>query len=283
MFGKSRLQLWQLVAFWFLLMITLMLVVGCNPKFKETFTPLTLVPTPVAGELPAEVKMARDAALVFVNSNYDAGLRFPDANWTVERIVLENIGGTCVYRLTSDRCVVTVSYSSLHSDSAIYHVVLDDSAADFHWEGDVDAEGKVSPLWWPEDDPSVSSVPPTINLVTLTNLRTTVGIEICHLDYACYTPLYSIGNPELIAALVDALDTDIQLRPRARCPATYQLRFVLANGQHFDFGYACQMMTPTFLRGNQEFWHGQDIVAPDVFNELMLPLLAPGSVEGYSW
>ena len=130
---------------------------------------------------------------------------------------------------------------------------------------------------------AVSSVPDSINLVTLADLHTTVGIEICHLDCASYTPFYTIGNPELIAALVDALDTDIQLRPHARCPATLQLRFVLANGQHYDFGYACQMMTPTFLRGNQDFWHGQDAVAPDAFNELMLPLLAPGSVEGYSW
>ena len=44
-----------------------MLIVGCNPEVEETFTPLTLVPTAVSAELPEEVKMARDAALAYVN------------------------------------------------------------------------------------------------------------------------------------------------------------------------------------------------------------------------
>jgi hypothetical protein len=143
------------------------------------------------------------------------------------------------------------------------------------WNGDADALEQVLPQWPSVDYLTAASVPNSINLVTLADLHNTVGIEVCHLDCASYTPLYTIDNPELVATLVDALDTDMPLRPHARCPATYQLRFILANGQHYDFGYTCQMMTPTFLRGNQEFWMDQDAIAPDAFNALMMPLIPP--------
>lgn len=38
------------------------------------------------------------------------------------------------------------------------------------------------------------------------------------------------------------------------------------------------MMTPTYLRGGQAFWMGQDALAPDAFNQLILPLIAPGEL-----
>lgn len=119
-----------------------------------------------------------------------------------------------------------------------------------------------------------------INLVTQTGLRNTKRIEICFLDCAAYSPLLTIDDVELIAQLVDTLDSDLILRPHARCPATYHLRFVLASGQHHDFGYACEMMSPTFLRGNDEFWRGRDALAPDAFNQMMLSLIAPELTNG---
>ena len=143
---------------------------------------------------------------------------------------------------------------------------------------DVDAQGQVSLKSSSVGDTAVSG-PDTINIVTLVDLHSTAGIEVSRLDCATYTPLYTIGNPELIATLVKALNSDMLLRPHVRCPSVYQLRFILADGQYYDFGYTCQLMTPTFLRGNQEFWMGQDAVAPDAFNELMLPLIVPNLPE----
>jgi hypothetical protein len=256
-----------------------MFIVGCNPQVEETFTPFTPVPTAVTAELPEGVKIARDAAIAYVNINYDIWPRISEADWKVACVTPEDIVGASAYRLTADSCVITVSYPVTAPDSTIYHVVLDDSAVNFHWEGDVDAQGQVLPQWLSVDDLAASSAPSSINLVILADLHSTVGIEVCQLDCASYTPFYTIGNPEHIAALIDALDTDMPLRPHARCPATYQLRFILADGQHYDFGYTCQMMTPTFLRGNQDFWMGQDAVAPDAFNELMLPFIAPATLN----
>jgi hypothetical protein len=126
---------------------------------------------------------------------------------------------------------------------------------------------------------TASSHPDTINLTEMAELHNTTQIEVCRLDCASYTPFLTISNAELIASLVGSLDTDLPLRPHTRCPDIYQLHFTLEDGQHEYLGYTCEMMTPAFLRGNQEFWHGQDVIAPDAFNELMLPLIAPQPLE----
>jgi hypothetical protein len=120
-----------------------------------------------------------------------------------------------------------------------------------------------------------TSVPDTINLAIVAELRNAIQLEVCRLDCASYTPFLTVSDAKLIASLVKSLDTDIPLKPHARCPAVYQLCFTLDYGQHYCFGYTCEMMTPAFLRGNQEFWHGRDAIAPDAFNELMMSLIAP--------
>jgi hypothetical protein len=282
MFSKDRWQFWRRAAFGFLLMLAPMFIVGCWLEVEESFTPLTRVPSAVTAELPDGVKMARDAMLTHVTSKYDIKLPVSDADWAVEYDALEDIIGAGAYRLTADSCVVTISNPLMFPDTFIYHVILDDAAAGFHWEGDVDCQGQVLQPWSSANNPAVP-VPDTINIVTLADLHSTAGIEVCRLDCASYTPLFTIGNQELIASLISALDSDMPLRPHVRCPAVYQLRFILADGQHHDFGYTCQMMTPTYLRGNQDFWMGQDAIAPDAFNELMLPLISPQLPDDSAW
>ena len=282
MLSKYRLQLWRQMGFGFFLILALLLFAACNSAAEGDFTSLESTSSTVKAELPDGAKMARDAAVTYVTSNYDLPLPMRDADWTVEYDFQADCIGAGAYRLTADSCVVTISNPLMAPDLTFYHVVVDDAAAGFHWEGDVDCEGQVLQPWSAVDNPA-ASLPGTINIVALADLHKTAGIEVCKLDCASYTPLYTIGNPELISALVDALDRDLPLRPHARCPAVYQLRFILADGQHYDFGYACEMMTPSFLRGNQAFWHDQDAIVPDAFNKLLLPLITPEPVKGYEW
>ena len=278
MIDKDRYQLWSKMGLVFLLTIIMFFATGCNATSERDFSAVRPLPTPIAAELPDEVKKVRDVALTHIDRQYDINLPMSDADWTVEYDILVDIIGAGAYRLTADTCVVTISNPVMGFDTAIYHVVLDDPAAGFHWEGDVDCQGQVLPSWSSAIDESSADMD-TINLVEVAGLRRTVGIEVCSLDCASYTPFYTIANPEFVAALIDALDTEMPLRPHARCPAIYQLRFILANGQHYDFEYACQMMTPTYLRGGQDFWNGQDAVAPDAFNKLIMPLIGPSHVE----
>lgn len=274
MIGKNLLRLWRRMGFCFLLIPILLLFIGCNSTPERDFTPITLVPTPITSELPDGVKMARDATMSYLTAEYDLQLPINSANWSIEYNLVDDLVGAGAYRLTADSCVVTISNPLMAPDLINYFVVLDDAVAGVHWEGYVDCNGQVLPAGSSEDK-LTANVLDTINIVKMADLHKTVGIEVCKLDCATYTPRYTIGSRELIAALVAALDTDIPLSPHAPCPAVYHLRFILADGQHYDFGYTCQMMTPTFLRGSQVFWHDQDAIAPDAFNELMVPLIAP--------
>lgn len=282
MTSKICFQHWRSMGFILANILMVTLFVACGSTSTRDFTPLTLLPTPVATELPGEVKEVWDEALTYVDFNYDIELPMSDADWKVEYDFMMDVTGAGAYRLTADSCVVTISNPLMDLGSSIYHVALDDAAAGFHWEGDVDCQGQVLSSFGSENHLS-SSVPSSLNIVKMADLQETVGIEVCRLDCASYTPLFTIGDPELIADLIRALDTDMPLRPHARCPATYKLRFILVDGQHYDFGYTCQMRTPTFLRGNQAFWHGQDAIAPDAFNELMLPLIAHEPVIEHLW
>ncbi len=279
MIDNDRFQLWSKMELFFLLTSMMLLAISCKATAEVDFSTAYNLPTPVTAELPEEVEKVRDVALTHVDRQYDINLPMSDADWTVEYDILVDIIGAGAYRLTADTCVVTISNPLMGFDSTIYHVVLDDPVAGLHWEGDVDCQGHVLPSWSSSADLSPADAD-TINLVKVAGLQNTVGIEVCSLDCASYTPLYTIANPEFVAALIDALDTDMSLRPHARCPAIYQLRFIQADGQHYDFEYACQMMTPTYLRGNQDFWMGQDAIAPDAFNNLILPLIAPSRVQG---
>ena len=274
-------QGWANIWFGLLFILIVLFFAGCNSTSPTDFTPVTLVPTPIATELPEGVKRVHDATVSYLAEEYDLRLPVRAADWSIEYNVVDDLFGAGAYRMTVEGCVMTISNPLMAPDSFSYYVVLSDAASGLHWEGYVDCQGKVMPASSPQlssSDRLAPDMPETINIVRLAGLRDTVGIEVCRLDCASYTPLYTIGNPKLIAALVEALDTDIPLRPHAPCPAVYQLRFILEDGRHYDFGYTCQMMTPTYLRGNQEFWKGQDAIVPDTFNALLMPLIEPNPV-----
>jgi hypothetical protein len=280
MLKKTWYQLWQRKWFGLFFIPVLLIFVGCKSIPEKDFTPITLVPTPIATELPEGVRMAHEATMSYLTEEYDLPLPI-SADWSIEYNLADDLVGAGAYRLTVEGCVMTISNPLMAPDSYSYYVVLSDAASGLHWEGYLDCQGKVMPALSPQlssSDRLAPSIPETINIVRLADLHNTVGIEICRLDCASYTPLYTIANPNLIAALVEALDIDMPLRPHARCPAVYQLRFILEDGRHYDFGYTCQMMTPTFLRGNQEFWKDQDAIVPDTFNALLMPLIEPNPV-----
>lgn len=278
MLKKAPYQICQRKWFSLLFILGLLLFAGCSSAPEMEPVPTTPVAAPVTSQLPAGVEMAHDATIAYLTDEYDVQLPARSADWSTEYSLVDDLLGEGAYRLTADSCILTISNPLMAPDSIIYYVVLDDAEAGIHWEGSVDCQGHVFPAWSPprlSEDEATAVPSDTINIVQAADLHKTVGIEVCKLDCASYTPHYTIGSPKLIAALVETLDSDLPLRPHVPCPAVYQLRFVLEDGQYYDFGYTCQMMSPAFLRGGQEFWMGQDAVAPDLFNGLMLPLIEP--------
>ncbi|MEA3336656.1 MAG: DUF333 domain-containing protein [Chloroflexota bacterium] len=116
----------------------------------------------------------------------------------------------------------------------------------------------------------------TINIVDKAGLAQTQEIALLRRDPdvpGSYEPLISFSEPDVVAELVAALDADVSLMPAANCASLFTLQFRLADGVVEEFGYACQMQTPSYLRGSQDFWHGKDVLAPDGFNALLCSYL----------
>jgi putative hemolysin len=127
-----------------------------------------------------------------------------------------------------------------------------------------------------------------INVVELAGLKDTTEIQILEFAMASvseYGHRLTISDAGTIARIVAALDVDLELGPRVRCPAVYVLRFQLAGGSAVEFGYGCDAENPTFLRGNQGYWQGMDGQVPDGFNALIQEQLAaaPQQVIVVGW
>ena len=121
-----------------------------------------------------------------------------------------------------------------------------------------------------------------INLVSLANLDQTTRIDVLRREdgddctSANCVDLFSITDEEAIHSLVEALDRDLYLRSRDQCPALYTLVFHLTDGRQHEIGYACEMTSPSFLRGGQIYWKGRDVIAPDSFNRVISAYLTDG-------
>ncbi len=127
-----------------------------------------------------------------------------------------------------------------------------------------------------------------VNPVQQAGLGDTVEIEILELNMDASTGYISrltISDPDTIAQIVAALDADMRLGSRLRCPDWYRLRFRLADGSVQEFGIGCSAENPTFLRGGQDFWQDQDGELPPQFNTLIQAQLAaaPQGTEVVGW
>jgi putative hemolysin len=122
-----------------------------------------------------------------------------------------------------------------------------------------------------------------INPAQQAKLEDTVEIEVLELDMDAstgYVSRVTISDPDAIAQIVAALNVDLRLGSRLRCPEWYRLRFRLADGSVEEFGIGCSGESPTFVRGGQDFWQNQDGELPPQFNRLIQAQLAAAPKEG---
>jgi putative hemolysin len=133
------------------------------------------------------------------------------------------------------------------------------------------------------DEPTSTPAPEVwVNPAKLAGLDGTVEIEILELNTAAatgYVHRLTVSDASVIARVVSALDVDLKLGPRVRCPAAYKLRFRLADGVVQEFGLGCDAENPAFVRGGQDFWQGQDAEPPAQFVALIQEQLAAAPDE----
>jgi hypothetical protein len=123
-------------------------VVVANPSVNF-YSQVTVTPdgqVTAEGETPTGVSDAagaRDTAMNYVFSVYgppEAGAT-PPTDWTEENITPEGLLGASTFEYTAGDWVVTVSFPIV--PDATYIVVIDNQPNSFHWEGTVDAQGRV--------------------------------------------------------------------------------------------------------------------------------------------
>jgi len=123
-------------------------VVIANPS-AGFYNQVTVTPdgqVSAEGEAPTGVSDAagaRDTAMNYVFSVYgppNAG-DTPPTDWTEENITPAGLLGASTFEYTAGNWVVTVSFPIV--PEATYTVVIDNQPDSFHWEGTVDAQGRV--------------------------------------------------------------------------------------------------------------------------------------------
>ncbi len=116
---------------------------GCGPATPQPTEIPTATPTQAAVEAPDPVR-ARDAALAHVSERYGEQAPALGLAWTEELTTPEGLVGLTTYQYTAEDWVVTVSYPIVRPDLTVYQVVVANDATGFHWEGQVDAAGRVT-------------------------------------------------------------------------------------------------------------------------------------------
>ena len=122
----------------------------------------------------------------------------------------------------------------------------------------------------------------SLNVVDQAGLADTQRIEVLvqthqesgGISEATIQPLADVNDPALIAVIVSSLNGDLELGPRARCLANVTLVFHRADGSTYPMGYGCELEDAIFLRGEEGYWQGQDLMAPPGFRELIQDAIA---------
>jgi hypothetical protein len=118
----------------------------------------------------------------------------------------------------------------------------------------------------------------SVNPVEQANLRDTVRIEVLEFDtdgsdgVFPYAQILDITERKLINQLLDSMDTHFKATLKVACIPEYELHFHLQDGTIHGFGYSCH--GASFIRGDQDFWRGEDYALPDQFKTLLQEQIA---------
>lgn len=93
---------------------------------------------------PSEPAAARDAVVAYLAEKYAGQGPAAGMDWTEQHTTPEGVVGGEKYEYTARAWTITVSYPVVAPENVIYAVVAADRTTGFHWEGEVDATGRVT-------------------------------------------------------------------------------------------------------------------------------------------
>jgi hypothetical protein len=95
---------------------------------------------------PDDVRTIRDTALAYISERYGEQAPALDLTWAEERSTPDIWSGSGTYRYIAGDWAVQVCYPMIPPESVVYLVTVGNRATGFHWEGQVDAAGRVTEL-----------------------------------------------------------------------------------------------------------------------------------------
>lgn len=87
---------------------------------------------------------ARDAAVDYLNQQFDSNVPAEDISWQEEDVTPANIVGSVSKSFTSGGWTALVSYPVVRPDLTVYQVALSNRDSGWRWEGTVKADGSVT-------------------------------------------------------------------------------------------------------------------------------------------
>jgi len=110
-----------------------------TPVSTPTLTPTTTPTATPAVELPPEILAARDAALVFLRSEYPGRAPAEDVAWVGRDTTPSGVVGVSTYEFTAASWLMTVAALSVSPTEVLYEMGLDNPQTGLHWTGTLDA------------------------------------------------------------------------------------------------------------------------------------------------
>ena len=116
-----------------------------------------------------------------------------------------------------------------------------------------------------------------LNVVALAELEDTQRIEVYlqsvnesdGVGVASAELAAEITDPAVMRTIVQSLNGEFALTPRARCLANVTLLFYHPDGSSYSLGYGCELADGVFFRGEGNAWQERDLLAPPGFRELL--------------
>lgn len=122
-----------------------------------------------------------------------------------------------------------------------------------------------------------STLAKRVNPVEQVGLRDTFKIDVMELntenvESEPYIHRMTITDPQILDQLLNTLDTNLRVTLKLACIPEYELHFHIRDGSMQTFGYSCH--GASFIRGQQDFWRGEDYAPPEQFDVLIEEQLA---------
>jgi hypothetical protein len=122
-----------------LLLVSALVISGCSGANSAP------EPTPAEqSSRPSDPVGARDAVLAYLAENYGGESPAADLAWTETHTKPEGVVGGESYEYTAGDWLIAVSYPVVAPESVVYTISVGNASTGFSWEGQVDAQGRVT-------------------------------------------------------------------------------------------------------------------------------------------